>query len=346
MVVNHSQAHGFAPRCRSWRAWTSRAVWATAATAIVLFAYGRWRLSQTPAELGPGVCFMPGNSISEESPPNFVEVMQACGPTQRPDWLLWPEFTLSGLYRQAADFDVRPRLQALTQFAQAHDVALIVGCNRREPVGQGTSEFNSVLLANPRPGPVGWYDKMALIPWNEFAPWIAWPGMRVVEGGFEHGQSATIHELWAPSRQKTYRVAATVCYDTCFSWVHRRFFHGGADADVFLACSAESLDGKDRGSRQILALAKLRAVECRRAVARNVFSGISAIIDGNGAVRFQTDNLDQPVLAGNVPIDRRWSFYRELGDWLPVVIFCIWMACQVVDLVLLRQSRTPSPLKS
>src|SRR5205085_7228468 len=72
-----------------------------------------------------------------------------------------------------------------------------------------------------------------------------------------------------------------------------------------------------------LAISRFRAVECRRALARAVNMGISAVIDGNGrvvalpAATWADSKKMAAVVTAAVPIDTRGSLYAAWGDWLP-----------------------------
>jgi apolipoprotein N-acyltransferase len=64
--------------------------------------------------------------------------------------------------------------------------------------------------------------------------------------------------------------------------------------------------------------------------------GISAIVDGNGKVvalprpTWQQSKKVEAILAGSVPIYRRYSLYAHWGDWLPASCWlivgagCLW----------------------
>src|SRR5204863_1484901 len=110
-----------------------------------------------------------------------------------------------------------------------------------------------------------------------------------------------------------------------------------------------SNDGWFDGSsehEQHLALCRFRAIECRKAVARAVNMGVSAVIDSSGRVQqperlplftdchfwVVPDQLHIPelpesewhnykkvdgVLTATIPIDHRTSLYVRCGDWLP-----------------------------
>src|SRR5262249_3795394 len=98
-----------------------------------------------------------------------------------------------------------------------------------------------------------------------------------------------------------------------------------------------------------LAISRFRAIETRRALARAVNMGISAVIDSNGRVQEPKEMADagglkmwsvEPgaqgevpdlaegkwreftkvpgVLTATIPIDNRLSLYAWAGDWLPL----------------------------
>jgi 1-acyl-sn-glycerol-3-phosphate acyltransferase len=113
-----------------------------------------------------------------------------------------------------------------------------------------------------------------------------------------------------------------------------------------LFCIHGSLGGANEGAFKGSQYARLsfdaqrfRAIECRRAYARIADRGISAIVDGNGQVIASEEMTDDSKpLAARVPIDRRFSLYVLLGDWLPVG------CCVTVAVLSMRQiARKPTP---
>jgi len=104
----------------------------------------------------------------------------------------------------------------------------------------------------------------------------------------------------------------------CFPDFLRRF----ESPDMFLIASAEDADGTHRLPAQVAQIVRLRAIEFRRSIVRNVRGGHSGVIDGCGRVRWDLENIEQPVVVGPVPIDERFSIYAKFGDtvlFLPAV---------------------------
>jgi apolipoprotein N-acyltransferase len=121
--------------------------------------------------------------------------------------------------------------------------------------------------------------------------------------------------------------AVLVCYEDTVPHLARRFMTGQGPPAFFVNISNDGWFKGWEEHEQHLAVARFRAVETRRSLARAVNMGVSAIIDGNGAVvtmlpgaRTLSEGKARPgVVVGQVPLDDRHSWYVQLGDWLPTV---------------------------
>lgn len=324
---------------RQARSSPSVACWRSIVAAIVVFAllamYGACRLSQTQPAAGPCVWLMPRNTFtdSEQTITESISRLKRYSPS--PDILLWPEWALPRpiiLDHLRTDCSLSP----LQNYAAEEAVALIIGFNRRESTSSESRSFNSVLIVDPLRQSCDWYDKISLVPWHEFMPWLSWPGTARPRIEFGHGSECAVHPVWCATRRRDYSVAVTICFDTCFPSVHRKCFRGSRKPDLFAECSSERFDVTMRGQSTLLAHARLRAVECRRAIVRNVYYGNSAVIDGNGEVRFlaHEHTLTEPVCAGRIPIDDRFSLYVWTGDWLPWSALVVWLYCMVQPILI------------
>jgi apolipoprotein N-acyltransferase len=154
-----------------------------------------------------------------------------------------------------------------------------------------------------------------------------------------------------------------ICFESLFPDLVRGFVERGAQLTVNI-----SNDGWFKGTaehEQHLALARFRAIECRRSVIRSVNMGISAVIDSNGRVLAPRavggddecalwecsaqDRAELPVsrwsefksvagvLTVAVPIDDRGSLYARWGDWF--AWSCAAVAAVTFVLALRRQRR-------
>lgn len=244
-------------------------------------------------------------------------------------------------------------IQRLERYARRVGAALVMGCERNETNGESASRYNSAEVVDPRRGYAGCYDKVFLVPFSEFQP-VGRPSFgRQVTNPFVHGQTYPVFAL-APRRpweegtteetEQPYHFGAGICYDTCFPQHYRRYMNPADDVplpDFFVVPSAERHDERLCLQRAILRLAQFRAVECRRAMVRNVNGGFSGIVDSSGRLLAAPPEIDfdRPVVLGRVPLDNRETLYARWGDWLPI------SACIAIALVILWPGRrTLSPV--
>ncbi len=148
-----------------------------------------------------------------------------------------------------------------------------------------------------------------------------------------------------------YHFGVVICFEDTDPFLARRYVRqedDGPPVDFLVNISNDGwFDGTVQHAEH-LAISRFRAVETRRALARAVNMGISAIIDSNGRVqqpveRTEIGNIkmwsvepgeegkvpDLPeaewknftkvegIMTATIPIDNRVSLYAWIGDWLP-----------------------------
>lgn len=315
-----------------WPAPSYSAISSTLVLASTL-AYGAWRTQQETLRIGPAVCLMPrldfDNNTSGAKATNQLQEL-ATNSTLRdlssmqagdskPEMLIWSEGAYPGKVQLDSGSSTAIALAShLTQFAQEFDATLVFGCDRLEsPVAC----YNSAAVIDPQAGYLGSYDKLRLVPFNEF-----YPARRPRFGperrnDFVHGQQYPIYSIIAGQPRQEYSFAIAICYDTGFPEVFRRYIARNAAApDFFVIPAFERHDRQMRLQWKLLALAQFRAIETRRAFVRNAESGYSGVIDGNGLLISAPESVEfqNPVFLGRMPIDQRTSLYAYLGDWLPI----------------------------
>src|SRR5205823_574759 len=123
-----------------------------------------------------------------------------------------------------------------------------------------------------------------------------------------------------------YRFGVIICYEDTDPYLARQYVRPQSTqrpVDFLLNISNDGWFDGTSEHEQHLAICRFRAVECRRAVARAVNMGISAVIDGNGRVvalpgpSWSQSKKIAAVLTAVVPLDQRTSLYARWGDWLP-----------------------------
>src|SRR5207237_2965743 len=114
------------------------------------------------------------------------------------------------------------------------------------------------------------------------------------------------------------------CYEDTDPYLARQYVRPGSAAptvDFLLNISNDGWFDGTSEHEEHLAICRFRAIECRRAIARAVNMGISAVVDGNGRVialpraDWTRSKKVAAVLTAAVPIDHRVSLYARFGDW-------------------------------
>ena len=304
------------------------------------FGYGAWRISQTRLADGPQIWLMPENILQE---PIADLPWQPDGPAP-PDILLWSELAYPGppmpssgsedaqSARMARPMDQSAqgqidaranRLQdGLEELCREFDVPLVIGYTRTDRSEAVDKKFNSAAFVDPKGGLQGSYDKLGLVPWTEFTPWEGLASRKGLR--FSHGMSFPVFQLRGKEPGNSHRFAVAICYDVAFPQLFRRYMLERDAPDFFLVCSSERADRTGQMSRHVLNLAKVRAIECRRTLVRNVHLGCSGRIDSLGRLLDESIPalLESPTPLGTIPIDQRLTLYVLWGDWLPTTIIC------------------------
>jgi apolipoprotein N-acyltransferase len=195
----------------------------------------------------------------------------------------------------------------------------------------------------------GRYDKIHLVPLGEYVPFEKWtsvlqkftpyPEGYGVEAGTEFKRFS-----FQDREGKAYHFGVVICYEDTDPCLARQYATPEMKPVDFIVNMSN--DGWFKGTsehEQHLALARFRAIECRRTLVRSVNMGVSAVIDGNGRVlapskidrvgedvvwRIEAGSKSElpvsrwaefksvpAVLTAQIPVDSRASLYARFGDW-------------------------------
>ncbi len=347
-------------------------------------AYGDYRLHQNTFGYGPRIALIQGNldqrvrNDESMAQVTFNHYRDLCDEAERNggeslDLIVWPE-TSSPLvwWEDAPGVPSEFSAEEAAQYSQRWPTPLLLGLKSSLLDRHGKrAEYNTALLLDHGQA-LDHYDKIHLVPLGEYVPFRqTFPLMKKlspydfdysIDSGHQHTRFA-IQDKW---QKHHYTFGVVICYEDTDPDVVRPY--GGGDgkpaADFILNTSNDGWFNGTSEHDQHLAVARFRAVECRRAVARSVNMGISAVIDPNGRVlaprqlqpvqwpprdkptapiyRWAIDQADwghelpvsrwgefkkvQGLLYVALPIDERTSFYARAGDWLP---WTCWSALAV-----------------
>ena len=110
------------------------------------------------------------------------------------------------------------------------------------------------------------------------------------------------------------KIAPIICYESVYGEYVTGYINNGAD---FLAIITNDAWWEEtQGHKQHLSLARLRAIETRRDIARSANTGISAFINQKGEITSKTRYNEKTALFGNVTLNQKQTLYVLLGDYI------------------------------
>lgn len=176
--------------------------------------------------------------------------------------------------------------------------------------------FNTALCIN-QSNEVQRYHKSKLTPGVEKMP--SWSILSFLEK-FAIDLGGTIGTLATDEMRANFLmpdstiIGTVICYETIYGEFVSRFVKNGAEL-IFIITN-DGWWGDTPGYKQHFSMAKLRAIENRRSIARSANTGISAFINQRGDVVQQTDYWVKDVLKGQINKNTEITFYTQNGDFI------------------------------
>ncbi len=217
------------------------------------------------------------------------------------DVVIWPE---TALPIRAAHAEA-PFLQRLRRRLDAAGGDLLTGIFHEDPATGKT--YNSVL--NVSDG--SFYHKRRLVPFGEYMP------LRVLLELFRRFVIIPMSDLSAGQGPPLMRVGAheagvSICYEVAFG---AEVADAAPRADYLINFSNDSWFGDSLAPFQLLQMARVRAVENGRYMVRATSTGISAIIDYQGAIVKDMGLFEQGVVEDVVRMRGGATPYARWRDW-------------------------------
>ena len=222
------------------------------------------------------------------------------------DLVIWPEGAIAYDVSNTNDL-------ANTLSTSLSNTPLLIG----SPYFDDGNFYNSAHLIGRGGQVVHRYDKIHLVPFGEYIPFGAHllkMGILVDTVTRFSMQKGALHD-WQAEELPPFNIL--ICYEGIFPQYAQR-------EGAFIALiTNDSWFGNQGGPYQHLAAARFRAIESGKPVARVAKTGITAMIDANGAlVNSLPLNTAGSILA---PIGPRFdsTIYSKLSDW--PLIFAVFM---------------------
>jgi apolipoprotein N-acyltransferase len=302
---------------------------------VVLPALGRWRvaaLARAPIVGSMRVGITQGNveqdrkwdpAFQDETMSRYRRLTLAAV-QDGAQLVVWPETAAPFFFQEPTE-----RRTELLGLARQASVPLLIGSPAFERIEDVVQQRNRayLLTADGREGPH--YDKIQLVPFGEYVPFqsVLFFVEQVVTAvaTLGAGEETTVFEV--PGG----RFGVLICYEGIFPALTRRFVDGGADFLVNI--TNDAWYGRTAAPHQHLVQASFRAIENRVPLVRAANTGISAIVDPDGRIRWRGPLFEALWHADEI----RWTgvrtFYTRFGDvfvWLCVFVTALGLIAAAI----------------
>jgi len=165
--------------------------------------------------------------------------------------------------------------------------------------------------------PLQIYHKSKLTPGVEMMP--SWRILRPLEK-LAIDMGGTIGTLKTDDERKNFitkdkqKIGTIICYESIYGEFTSKFVRNGAQA-IFIITN-DGWWGDSPGYKQHFSMAKMRAIETRRSIARSANTGISAFINQRGDVIQQTDYWVKDVIRNKINLNDELTFYTKNGNYI------------------------------
>ena len=264
-----------------------------------------------------------------------------------PDWVMWPESSLTGRLLRAADGSWgswQENLETIAQVRTAGPFQLLYGTTELEAQlmddGQLVMKdkgcaWNSLAVMGPE-NDLQTYRKHHLVIFGETIPFVdSIPLLKKIyeqQAGVEYGGSFTpgisSEPLPIPTDDGTVIGAIpTICFEDSVARLLHKFVRPGPQ--VIVNVTNDGWFKESAASDQHFANARFRAIELRRPLLRCANNGVSAAVDSTGSTAHPDTGKPQVLVDENgnhftrgslltelkVPLHPSFSIYAVIGDW-------------------------------
>ncbi|MGC2433763.1 MAG: apolipoprotein N-acyltransferase [Desulfobaccales bacterium] len=220
--------------------------------------------------------------------------------------IVWPEAAMPFLFLREPELTARVR-----DIAKESGGSLLFGAPAWEPTPEGDRYYNRAYLLSPEGEVLGYYDKAHLVPYGEYVPlgrYMPFIGKMVpMVGDFAEGPVGATLKL-----PDGVILGTLVCYESIFPNLSRAEVANGAR--LLVNITNDAWFGKTAAAYQHLSMAVLRCVENHVCLARAANTGISAFIDAQGRILWQSELYVPAAHALELPLMPGGSPYTRYGD--------------------------------
>ncbi|NOQ37178.1 MAG: apolipoprotein N-acyltransferase [Methylococcaceae bacterium] len=223
------------------------------------------------------------------------------------DVIIWPETAIPSYLHRIDEHFLKP----LAAEARLNNTDLIVSLPSKS--ADGKQSYNTVLtLGTER----GIYHKNHLLPFGEYLPWQPVSGWVLDLIGVHLGSFTAGGDNQALLKAGGYFFGTSICYEDAFASESLRAM---PDAAYLVNVTNDGWFGNTLEPHQHMQIARMRALETGRYLARATNTGLTAFVAPNGKIIKQAPLFETSTITENILPMGGMTIYARLGDG---VIIC------------------------
>ncbi|MDH3715918.1 MAG: apolipoprotein N-acyltransferase [Gammaproteobacteria bacterium] len=236
------------------------------------------------------------------------------------DLVIWPETAIPTFYHRVAEL-----LEAVAGELRAAGAELAIGV--LEYRQEERRYFNAVRKVTPEGGPGQMYLKRHLVPFGEYMPlrdllefiarYITIPMSDLDAGAWRQ----------APLPLAGYLAGVSICYEDAFG---EEVITQLPAANFLVNVSNDAWFGDSIAPHQHLQIARVRALETARPMARATNTGISAFIDHDGRILARSPQFAAHALDASIQPRAGATPYVRYGNYMVVVALLLVLGIAIV----------------
>ncbi len=324
------------PSFRGWQTFPWQAFGVLGFALLLTFAYGVSRLRLYAHPPNPSVAPLSVAVVRSAVPETqrwnrmfyastllqYISVTRRSVMGTQPDLVIWPEFAVH--FYPDQELALRAQLGQLTSSLQT---PLLFGAPRLNKTGADAHYYNSAYLLSPTGAVLDVYDKIRLLPFAEYRPFVLPQFLSHNAESpteFTAGRRFTIFSL----PQNSFGV--TICYEATYPSLSRRLVHEGAQFLVNISNDTWLTSPGDAAAAQHFSMTIFRAVENKRTLVRAATAGVSGFVDPVGRPVALSSQAEGALIEHVTP-QHEQTVYTQYGDWFPISCIGIVLLTLIVE---------------
>ncbi|HBC57905.1 MAG TPA: apolipoprotein N-acyltransferase [Gammaproteobacteria bacterium] len=215
--------------------------------------------------------------------------------------ILWPEAALPILYHEAEEM-----IQDYAANMQVQGTTWVFGILVYD--AESDTYYNSIHVPTTKQ----FYYKRKLVPFGETIPFAGLLGPIIDLFNLPYSALQPVTNKSALVEMGDNQLLGSICYEIAFG---RLMKYQAAKANYILNVSNDTWFGDSIGPHQHLQIARYRALELGKELARGTNNGITAVVDVRGNIRERAEQFQSLVLNTFIQPYEGGTPYSRWGDW-------------------------------